>query len=158
MPEQGKAIRVLLVEDSPDYDRILRRAMRRTRLLEELYVVDDGDQAMEFLRREGEYAEAPRPDLILLDLNLPRKDGWEVLREIKAEKHLKGIPVVVLTTSDADADVRRAYQLQASCFITKPADFNELERLMIGLGEFWTAVACLPAVPQQRTGRPESRP
>jgi CheY-like chemotaxis protein len=144
MSEPRRKIRVLLIDDSPDDERILRRAMRGTAMLENLQVVDDGDQALEFIRRQGKYEQALRPDLILLDLNLPRRDGWEVMEEIKADRHLKSIPVVVLTTADSEEDVRRAYRLQASCFITKPADFGRLERIMACLDEFWTSVASLP--------------
>jgi len=144
MSKAPRKIRVLLIDDSPDDERILRRAMRGTTILENLQVVDDGDQAMAFIRREGEYAGAPRPDLILLDLNLPRRDGWEVLEEIKADRELRSIPVVVLTTADSKEDVRRAYRLQASSFITKPADFSRLERIMTSLDEYWTEMASLP--------------
>jgi len=144
MSAAPRKIQVLLIDDSPDDERILRRAMRGTTFLENLQVVDDGDQAMAFIRREGEYARAPRPDLILLDLNLPRRDGWEVLEEIKADQALRSIPVVVLTTADSQEDVRRAYQLQASSFITKPADFGRLERIMASLDEYWTGMASLP--------------
>ena len=144
MSKAPRKIRVLLIDDSPDDERILRRAMRGTTILENLQVVDDGDQAMAFIRREGEYTGAPRPDLILLDLNLPRRDGWEVLEEIKADRELRSIPVVVLTTADSKEDVRRAYRLQASSFITKPADFSRLERIMTSLDEYWTEMASLP--------------
>lgn len=144
MSNAPRKIRVLLIDDSPDDERILRRAMRGTTMLENLHVVDDGDQAMAFIRREGEYARAPRPDLILLDLNLPRRDGWEVLEELKADPSHRSIPVVVLTTADSKADVSRAYQLQAAGFITKPADFSRLERIMVNLDEYWTSMATLP--------------
>jgi CheY-like chemotaxis protein len=144
MSAAPRKIQVLLIEDSPDDERILRRALRGTTMLENLQVVDDGDQAMAFVRREGKYAGAPRPDLILLDLNLPRRDGWEVLKELKADQALSSIPVVVLTTADSKEDVRRAYNLQASSFITKPADFSRLERIMASLDEYWTEMASLP--------------
>ncbi len=145
MAESPGAIRILLIEDSPDDERILRRAMRNTRLLEKIHVVDDGEQAMAFLRRVGEHGSAPLPDLILLDLNLPGKEGWEVLEEIKQAETLRAIPVVVLTTSDSEADIRKAYDLQASCFITKPEDFQRLERTMACLEEYWISVASLPS-------------
>jgi CheY-like chemotaxis protein len=141
---EARKIRVLLIDDSPDDERILRRAMRGTAMLENLQVVDDGDQALDCLRRRGKFAEAPSPDLILLDLNLPRRDGWEVLEEVKADPYLSSIPVVVLTTADSPEDVSRAYRLQAASFITKPADFNQLERTMAVLDEFWTSMATLP--------------
>jgi CheY-like chemotaxis protein len=144
MSEAPRKIRVLLIDDSPDDELILRRAMRGTTMLENLQVVDDGDQAVDFLRRKGEYAGVFRPDLILLDLNLPRRDGWEVLEEIKADPSFNSIPVVVLTTADSPEEVCRAYRLQAASFITKPADFSSLERIMAALDEFWTSMASLP--------------
>jgi CheY-like chemotaxis protein len=144
MSTAPRKIRVLLIDDSPDDERILRRAMRGTTMLENLQVVDDGDQAVDFLRRKGEYADVSRPDLILLDLNLPRRDGWEVLEEIKADPSINSIPVVVLTTADSPEEVRRAYRLQAAGFITKPADFSRLETIMTALDKFWTSMASLP--------------
>jgi CheY-like chemotaxis protein len=141
---KAREIRVLLVDDSPDDERILRRAMRGTAMLQNLQVVDDGDEAVEYLQCRGKYARASRPDLILLDLNLPRRDGWEVLEEIKADPSFSSIPVVVLTTTDSREDIRRAYGLQVSSFITKPADFALLERIMTTLDEFWTRMASLP--------------
>ena len=120
-----RPIEILLVEDSPSDTELTVEALREAKLRNHLSTVQDGVQAMEFLHRQGPFAHAPRPDVILLDLNLPRKDGRQVLAEIKADERLKAIPVVVLTTSRAEQDVLRAYQLNANCYITKPVDFDQ---------------------------------
>src|SRR4051812_47196203 len=119
----GRVIDILMVEDSPSDQFIAREALSYGKLSNALHFVDDGVRAMAFLRREGDYRDAPRPDLILLDLNLPRKDGREVLAEIKGDDNLKCIPVVILTTSQSEEDVLRSYGLHANCYITKPVDF-----------------------------------
>jgi CheY-like chemotaxis protein len=139
-----RPIRVLLVEDSPTDLLMTKEALDRSKILLDVHSVEDGVKTMEFLRREGKYANAPRPDLIILDLNLPRKDGREVLAEIKQDPALMMIPVVVLTTSKADEDVARAYQSHANCFITKPVGFANFHEVMKSIERYWFAVATLP--------------
>jgi two-component system, chemotaxis family, response regulator Rcp1 len=135
---------ILLVEDSPTDAMMTEEALEQAHLLNKLHVVEDGVAAMAFLRRQGKYADAPRPDLILLDLNLPRKDGREVLAEIKADERLKRIPVVVLTTSSAEEDILKAYGLHANCFITKPVGFVNFAQMIRDTGKFWFQVVTLP--------------
>ncbi|HKI55801.1 MAG TPA: response regulator [Trueperaceae bacterium] len=139
-----KEVDILLVEDSPGDVRLTREALAEGKLKNRLHVAEDGEQALAFLRRDGGYAEAPRPDLILLDLNLPRVDGREVLAQIKADHDLKRIPVVVLTTSSADEDVLRVYDLAANCYITKPVDLDQFMRVVRSIEEFWLTVVRLP--------------
>jgi len=134
-------VAVLLVEDNPGDVRLTREALGETGRNLTLSVVNDGLDALRFLRREAPYEDAPRPNLILLDLNLPKKDGREVLEEIKTDDELKLIPVVVMTTSDAHADIRRAYRLHANCYVTKPADFDAFVGLVKSLEQFWLATA-----------------
>ena len=119
-------------------------ALREAKVKNRLWVVEDGVEALEFLRRQGRHADAPRPDLILLDLNLPRKDGRQVLKEIKNDDSLKRIPVVVLTTSKSEEDVLRAYDLHANCYITKPVDFNRFMEVVKSIEDFWLTVVTLP--------------
>ncbi len=137
-------IEILLVEDSPTDVLMAREALDHAKVLNHLQVVEDGVEAMALLRRQGKYADAPRPDLILLDLNLPRKDGREVLAEVKADDDLKLIPVVVLTTSKAEEDVLKAYGHHANCYITKPVDFPEFAQVVKSIEHFWFAVVTLP--------------
>ena len=137
-------VEVLLVEDSLGDVRLTREALLEGRVCNNLSVVGDGVEALEFLRRRGKHSNAVRPDLILLDLNLPRKDGREVLVEIKADPELKNIPVVVLTTSHADQDVLRSYELQANCYITKPVDLEQFLGVVKAIKHFWLAVVTLP--------------
>jgi len=127
-------------------------ALKDFKVRNHVSVVEDGVQAMQFLRREGPYATAPRPDLIMLDLNLPRKDGREVLADIKGNDHLKTIPIVVLTTSRADQDILRAYQLNANCYINKPVDFNQFLEVVRSIESFWLYVVTLPPVPKAGGG------
>ena len=141
---RGTPIRILLVEDNPGDVRLTREAFKEGKVLNELRVAKDGVEAMAFLRREGEYADAPRPDLILLDLNLPKKDGREVLAEIKADEDLKRIPVVILTTSKDEGDVLKTYDLHANCFITKPVDLQRFIDVVRSVEEFWLPVVKLP--------------
>ncbi len=141
---QIRVVEILLVEDSPSDTDLTIEALKEAKLRNHLSVVEDGIEAMEFLRREGKYANAPRPDLILLDLNLPRKDGREVLAEIKEDPDLKVIPVVVLTTSRAEQDVLRSYELQANCYITKPVDFEQFLEVIRSIEAFWLYVVTLP--------------
>jgi chemotaxis family two-component system response regulator Rcp1 len=139
-----KPIDILLVEDSPTDVLLAQEALDHAKVLNNLHVVQDGVEAMSFLRCEGKYSEAPRPDLILLDLNLPRKDGREVLQEIKGDDVLKRIPVVVLTTSKAEEDIFRAYGLHANCYVTKPVDFNQFTEVVRAIENFWFTVVSLP--------------
>lgn len=139
-----KPIEILLVEDSPSDAELTVEALQEGKLYSHLSLVEDGVKALEFLRRQGEYEHAPRPDLILLDLNLPRKDGREVLGELKADPELKRIPVVVLTTSRADEDVLRAYSLHANCYIIKPVDFRRFLEVVKTIENFWLTVVRLP--------------
>lgn len=131
-------VRILLVEDGPDDVALTREAFSESRLPHELLVARDGIEALDFLHRRGEFAEAPRPDLILLDLNLPRKDGWEVLAELKAEPELQGIPVVILTTSRSEADYRRAARLGADLYLAKPVDFEHFLDVLAQVERFWS--------------------
>ena len=137
-------VEILLVEDNPGDVRLTREALKSDRLWNTLQVVRDGVEAMAYLRREGEFRGAVRPDLILLDLNLPRKDGREVLAEIKADDDLKLIPVVVLTTSQAEEDVLKAYGSHANCYITKPVDLAKFMAVVKSIEHFWFAIVRLP--------------
>ena len=144
MENNARSIEILLVEDNPGDARLTVEAMREAKLRNRMHVVEDGVEAMAFLRRQGRYGEAPRPDLILLDLNLPRKDGREVLAEVKADPDLKRIPVVILTTSRAEEDVLRAYELHANCYVTKPVDLAQFMKIVGQIDEFWVKVVTLP--------------
>jgi len=140
---EARVINVLLVEDDPG-DVLMTREAFEEYLHNRLDVVSDGSEALAYLRREGEYADAPRPDLILLDLNLPRRDGREVLAEIKDDDDLGRIPVVVLTTSAADEDILRSYQLHANAYVTKPVDFERFITVIRQIDEFFVSVVKLP--------------
>ena len=140
-------IEVLLVEDSPGDVRLTQEAFRDANMSIHLHVAADGVEAMAFLRQEGAYARVPRPDLILLDLNLPKMDGREVLAHIKADADLKTIPTVILTTSDAEADIAKSYQLQANCYLSKPVQLDAFESLVKSINDFWLTKVKLP---QQR--------
>jgi CheY-like chemotaxis protein len=137
-------IEILLVEDNPGDVRLTQEALKDNKVRNNLSIVEDGVEAMAFLRREGKYTVSPRPDLILLDLNLPKKDGRQVLAEIKADARLRRIPVVVLTTSKAEEDVLRAYDLNANCYITKPVDFDQFINVVRSIEDFWLAMVKLP--------------
>jgi two-component system, chemotaxis family, response regulator Rcp1 len=139
-------IEVLLVEDSVGDVRLTREAFKDAKVHINLHVAPDGAEAMAFLRREGRHAAAARPDLILLDLNLPKKDGREVLKEIKESGSLMSIPVVILTTSAAEADILRSYQLHANCYITKPVDLAGFLKVVKSIDEFWLSIVKLPHV------------
>lgn len=140
----GRPIQILLVEDNPGDVRLVVEALRDAKVRNRLHVVQDGVEAMSLLRREGQYVGIPRPDLILLDLNLPRKDGWDVLAEIKQDADLKRIPVVILTSSAAEQDVLHAYNLYANCYITKPLALEEFLGVIRAIEDFWLAVVNLP--------------
>ena len=137
-------IEILLVEDSPGDARLTIEALKEAKVLNHISIAEDGVEAMAFLRQEGEHAAAPRPDLILLDLNLPRKDGREVLAEVKADESLALIPVVVLTTSQAEQDIAKSYQLHANCYITKPVDLDQFMEVIKAVESFWLTVVRLP--------------
>lgn len=139
-----KHVEILLVEDSPADILITREGFEEAKLINSLHVAEDGVEALAFLRQEGKYASAPRPDLILLDLNLPRKNGREVLAEIKADSGLKTIPVIILTTSHAEKDIFEAYGLCANCYIVKPVGFDSFVEAMKSIRQFWFSVVTLP--------------
>ena len=145
-------IEVLLVEDSPSDTELTLEALRDFKVRNHVSVVEDGVQAMQFLRRQGLYSETPRPDMIMLDLNLPRKDGREVLADIKGDDQLKTIPIVVMTTSRAEQDVLRAYELSANCYINKPVDFNQFLEVVRSIEAFWLYVVTLPPAPKAGAG------
>jgi CheY-like chemotaxis protein len=144
---EARPIEILLIEDSPSDTELTVEALKEAKVRNSLSVVEDGVQAIEFLRHQGVYADAPRPDLILLDLNLPRKDGREVLAEIKSDPDLKMIPVIVLTTSRADQDILRAYELNANCYITKPVDFDKFLKVVHSIEAYWLLIVTLPPKP-----------
>lgn len=141
---EGRPVEILLVEDNAGDVRLAREGLRECKLLNNLSVADDGVKAMAFLRREGEHAHAPRPDLIMLDLNLPRKDGREVLKEIKEDEKLKRIPVVILTTSKAEEDIVKSYSLHANCYVTKPLAIEQFIEVVQAIETFWFTIVKLP--------------
>ena len=141
----NRPIRVLLVEDSPGDVRLTQEAFRSADMSIQLSVASDGVDAMAMLNREGEYADASRPDLVLLDLNLPRMDGREVLARIKADPNLKSIPTVILTTSEADVDIAKSYQLHANSYLSKPVQLSDFEALVRSINDFWLIRAKLPS-------------
>lgn len=144
MFDSGSRFEILLVEDNPGDVLLTQEAFREGRLAHRLSVVEDGEEAIRFLRRQGTYANAPTPDVILLDLNLPKKDGRELLAEIKEDPALRYIPIIVLTTSDAEQDVWRAYKLHANCYLTKPVDLDDFIRKVRSFEDFWLTVVRLP--------------
>jgi len=137
-------IEILLVEDSPSDAELTIETFNDSKILNQIHVAEDGVEALDFLFKRGEYKDAPRPDLILLDLNLPKKNGREVLAEIKGDPELQTIPVVVLTTSAAEEDILRSYQLHANCYITKPVDFEQFTKIVKLISDFWFAAVRLP--------------
>lgn len=140
----GAPIEILLVEDNPGDVRLAREALKENKVKNNLHVVEDGVSAMEFLRKQGNYQNVPRPDLILLDLNLPKKDGREVLAEIKTDTDLKRIPVVMLTISKAEEDIIRAYDSHVNCYITKPIDLDQFIKVVRSVEDFWLTIVKLP--------------
>jgi two-component system, chemotaxis family, response regulator Rcp1 len=140
----GKAIDILLVEDNPGDARLAKEALKDSKVHNDLFVVGDGAEALDFLYKRGKHSNVPRPDLILLDLNLPKKDGREVLAEIKADENLKRIPVVVLTISKAEEDIMKSYNLHANCFITKPIDLEQFIKVVRSIEDFWLTIVKLP--------------
>ena len=143
-PSRRRAIEILLVEDNPGDARLTREAFADASVSNNLSVVGDGEQAMAFLRRQGNYADAPRPDLILLDLNLPRKSGREVLEDVKTDPALLSIPIVVMTTSEADTDILNSYHHHANAYVTKPVDLDRFIDVVSKIEGFWLTVAKLP--------------
>lgn len=144
MVENNGPVEILLVEDNPGDERLTREALKEGKVFSNLHWVMDGVEALQFLRRQARFAGVPRPDIILLDLNLPKKDGREVLQEIKSDPALKQIPVVVLTTSKAEEDVVRSYNLHANCYVTKPVDLENFITAVQSIDRFWLTVATLP--------------
>jgi CheY-like chemotaxis protein len=142
---ENMAVDILLVEDNPGDVRLTQEVLKDARILNNLFVCNDGEQALDFLRLRGAYDAAVRPDLVLLDLNLPGKDGREVLSEIKSDPHLRSIPVVVLTTSAAERDIQGSYDLHANCYITKPVDLGQFTSVIGTLQDFWLELVKLPS-------------
>ncbi|HKN74407.1 MAG TPA: response regulator [Candidatus Acidoferrum sp.] len=140
----GRPVEVLLVEDSPGDVRLTQEAFHEVNQLVYLHVVNDGVEAMAFLKREGKLRHAPRPDMILLDLNLPRLDGRQVLARIKEDENLKTIPTVILTTSEDQMDILKSYELLANCYLTKPVELDQFEKLVKSINEFWLTMVKLP--------------
>lgn len=137
-------IDILLVEDNPGDIDLTKEALEDAKARNRLHVVEDGEQALEFVFRKGPYQDAPRPDLILLDLNLPKRDGREVLQEIRADREAGGIPIVILTSSQAEEDIDRAYRLHANCYISKPVNFVQFLKIIHAIEDFWLTVVKLP--------------
>ncbi|MBP86683.1 MAG: response regulator [Planctomycetaceae bacterium] len=141
----ARPVAILLVEDSPSDALLTKEALKLGKVQNTFHHVEDGVEALAFLRQEGDYAGVPRPDVILLDLNMPRKDGREVLEEIRADENLKTLPVIVLTSSDDEHDVHDAYGLSANCYITKPVDMTQFTAAMVALDQFWLTWVMLPS-------------
>jgi chemotaxis family two-component system response regulator Rcp1 len=142
--EMGKVVEILLVEDNPGDVRLTQEAFNEGKMINYLNVVGDGIEAMSYLRKEGKYADVHQPDLILLDLNMPKKDGREVLAEIKKDPNLRHIPVIVLTTSQAEQDIFKSYDLHANCYITKPVDLDQFNTVIKSIKDFWLSIVKLP--------------
>lgn len=139
------SIDILIVEDNPGDARLIKEVLNDNKVYNSLYIVNDGVEALNFLHNKGEYQNVPRPDIIILDLNLPKRDGREVLAEIKADEELRYIPVVIMTISQAEEDILKTYKLHANCYITKPIDLNEFIRVVKSIEDFWFSVVKLPA-------------
>lgn len=142
--KNGSTVEILLVDDSTGDVRLAQEALKDAKVVNKIHVASNGVEALAFLRREGQYTDAPRPDLILLDLNMPRMDGREVLVEIKKDPSLRRIPVVILTTSDAEQDVLKTYDLHANCYVTKPIDFEQFIAVLRSIEDFWLTIVKLP--------------
>jgi CheY-like chemotaxis protein len=142
--EGAPPVEILLVEDNPGDHRLTQEALREGKVYNNLHWAKDGEEALDFLKRRGKFADAPRPDIILLDLNLPKKDGREVLSEIKGDDELRPIPVVILTTSKAEEDVLRSYDLHANCYVTKPVDLDKFIVVVQSIDRFWLTIVTLP--------------
>jgi len=152
----GRALEILLIEDNPGDVRLIQEALRTSKIPNHLRVAEDGLEASAILFRQGQYADTPLPDLIVLDLNLPRKDGRTLLAEIKADPALKRIPVVILTTSQAEPDILQAYDMHANCYITKPMDYERFHGAIKAIESFWLGAVRLPIISDERRGM--SRP
>jgi len=144
MKNKFKAVEILLIEDNPGDVRLTIEALKESKIMNNMHVADDGIEALSFLKKEGIYKDKPRPDLIILDLNLPKKDGREVLGEIKSDDSLKQIPIVILTTSEAEEDIIKSYELHANCYITKPVNMEQFIKVVSSVGEFWFSTVMLP--------------
>jgi CheY-like chemotaxis protein len=140
----AEPVEILLAEDNPGDAKLTRKALEQGKVINNLHVVTDGVDAMAYLRQEGEYADKPRPDLVLLDLNMPRKDGREVLQDIKSDEDLRRIPVVVMTSSEAEEDIVQSYDLHANAYVTKPIDFDGFLDVVGSLEDFWLSVVKMP--------------
>jgi len=143
-PDSGEPVEILLAEDNPGDVELTQKALEQGNIINNLHVVGDGVEALSYLRQEGEYADATRPDLILLDLNMPRKDGTEVLEDIKGDADLRRIPVVVMTSSEAEEDIVRSYDLHANAYLTKPIDYDGFLDIVRSIEEFWLTVVKMP--------------
>ncbi len=141
---RARSVEILLVEDNPADVRLTQVAIKNSKIANNLHVVNDGVEAINFLRKQGTFKDKPKPDLILLDLNLPKKNGFEVLSEIKADPNLRRIPVVILSISDAEEDLLKTYNLYANCYIKKPVDIIEFEKIVKSIGNFWFSIVILP--------------
>lgn len=144
MTDAGQPVEILLAEDNPGDARLTEKAFDRGNIINNLHVVENGIETMKFLTREGEYREKPRPDIVLLDLNMPGKDGWEVLEEVQDDPELARIPIIVLTSSEAEEDIVKSYELQANAYLTKPVDFQGFLEIVDGFEEFWLSVVKMP--------------
>jgi CheY-like chemotaxis protein len=145
MKKETKQVEILLVEDNPADVRLVREALKESKIFNNLSVVEDGVEAMDFLRKKSKYASSPRPHLILLDLNLPKKNGREVLSEVKSDENLKRIPVVIMTVSDDEKDILLTYNLHANCYVKKPLDFDQFNKMVHSIENFWFTIVCLPS-------------
>lgn len=143
--DNSKMVDILLVEDNEGDARLAMEAMRDSKIRNKMHHVSDGEEAMAFLHKEGKYTKVPRPDLVLLDLNLPKKDGRQVLAEIKEDDELKRIPVVILTVSSAEEDILKTYNLHANCYITKPIDLSQFMKVVRSIEDFWLTIVKLPS-------------
>jgi CheY-like chemotaxis protein len=144
MTDIGQPVEILLAEDNPGDAKLTEKAFEEGNIINNLHIVEDGVEAMAFLRREPPYENKPRPDLVLLDLNMPRKDGWDVLEEMNDEPELRRIPVIVLTSSEAEEDILKSYELQANAYLTKPVDFDGFMQIVRSFEEFWLSVVKMP--------------
>lgn len=145
MTERSQPVEILLAEDNPGDAKLTQKAFERGNILNNLHIVEDGVEAIRFLHQEGEYSDKPRPDLVLLDLNMPRKDGWEVLEEIKGDPQLRRLPAIVLTSSEAEEDIVKSYDLQANAYLTKPVDFGGFLNVVNSFEDFWLSVVKMPS-------------
>ncbi|MCX6007130.1 MAG: response regulator [Chloroflexi bacterium] len=149
--QHAEPIIILLAEDNPADFQLTAEALKESKIRNQLFHVNDGAEVLEFLRKKGKYADVPRPDVILMDLNMPRKDGRRTLAEIKEDPELMGIPVVILTVSDAEEDIIKSYNLHANCYVTKPMDLDEFAKVVRGIEDFWFTIVKLP--PNKEAGK-----